>query len=182
MKLSYFPQIKVVHTSKTFHGQLYVPLVNWLLMIGTVLVAAIYNNVRLSSLFSHEVPTNIYRPLPWETHTASALCLSPFSTPVWSPSQLCSSGASHLIGSSSPGSQSPVSTGPTSLQHSLKSLTVPGLQSRFPPSSQQSSFSGDSARNNNGQAKQRIDSPQPILSGNKMMDLYNWCRSMVVER
>ncbi|KAG0648812.1 Potassium transporter 5, partial [Hyphodiscus hymeniophilus] len=44
MKLSYFPQIKVVHTSKTFHGQLYVPLVNWLLMIGTVLVAVIYNN------------------------------------------------------------------------------------------------------------------------------------------
>lgn len=44
MKLSYFPQVKVVHTSKVFHGQLYVPLVNWLLMIGTVLVAAIYNN------------------------------------------------------------------------------------------------------------------------------------------
>ena len=44
MKLSYFPQVKVVHTSKIFHGQLYVPLVNWLLMIGTVLVAAIYNN------------------------------------------------------------------------------------------------------------------------------------------
>jgi len=44
MKLSYFPQIKVVHTSKQFHGQLYVPLLNWLLMLGTVLVAAIYNN------------------------------------------------------------------------------------------------------------------------------------------
>lgn len=44
MKLSYFPQIKVVHTSTTYHGQLYVPSVNWLLMIGTVLVAAIYNN------------------------------------------------------------------------------------------------------------------------------------------
>ena len=44
MKLSYFPQTKVVHTSKLFHGQLYVPMVNWLLMIGTVLVAAIYNN------------------------------------------------------------------------------------------------------------------------------------------
>jgi len=50
MKLSYFPQIKVVHTSKVFHGQLYVPLVNWLLMIGTVLVAAIYNNVRSHTL------------------------------------------------------------------------------------------------------------------------------------
>jgi K+ transporter len=45
MKLSYFPQIKVVHTSKIFYGQLYVPLINWLLMIGTVLAAAIYNNV-----------------------------------------------------------------------------------------------------------------------------------------
>ena len=44
MKLSYFPQIKVVHTSKIFHGQLYVPLANWLLMVGTVLVAVIYNN------------------------------------------------------------------------------------------------------------------------------------------
>lgn len=44
MKLSYFPQIKVVHTSTKYHGQLYVPAVNWLLMIGTVVVAAIYNN------------------------------------------------------------------------------------------------------------------------------------------
>lgn len=44
MKLSYFPQIRVVHTSTIYHGQLYVPSVNWLLMIGTVLVAAIYNN------------------------------------------------------------------------------------------------------------------------------------------
>jgi KUP system potassium uptake protein len=51
MKLSYFPQIKVVHTSTIFHGQLYVPLVNWLLMVGTVLAAAIYNNVNFMSFF-----------------------------------------------------------------------------------------------------------------------------------
>ena len=44
MKLSYFPQIQVKHTSKTYYGNFYVPPVNWLLMIGTVLVAAIYNN------------------------------------------------------------------------------------------------------------------------------------------
>lgn len=44
MKLSYFPQIKVVHTSETFHGQLYVPVANILLCIGTILVASIYNN------------------------------------------------------------------------------------------------------------------------------------------
>lgn len=44
MKLSYFPQIQVKHTSKTYYGNFYVPVVNWLLMIGTVLVAAIYND------------------------------------------------------------------------------------------------------------------------------------------
>ncbi|KAF2202665.1 potassium transporter [Delitschia confertaspora ATCC 74209] len=44
MKLSYFPQIKVVHTSTIYHGQLYVPAINWLMMVGTVLVAGIYNN------------------------------------------------------------------------------------------------------------------------------------------
>lgn len=43
-KLSYFPAIKVVHTSRKYHNQLYVPLVNWLLMIGTIVVTAVFNN------------------------------------------------------------------------------------------------------------------------------------------
>lgn len=45
IKLSYFPQIRVVHTSKIFHGQIYIPWVNWLLMVGTIVVTAAYNNV-----------------------------------------------------------------------------------------------------------------------------------------
>ncbi|KAJ6019351.1 hypothetical protein N7522_001418 [Penicillium canescens] len=44
MKLSYFPQIKVIHTSQIFHGQLFIPIANWLLMIGTILIASVYNN------------------------------------------------------------------------------------------------------------------------------------------
>ncbi|KAL1835345.1 hypothetical protein VTK73DRAFT_5753 [Phialemonium thermophilum] len=44
MRLSYFPHIKVVHTSKRFHEQVYLPMANWLLMIGTVIVTAVYNN------------------------------------------------------------------------------------------------------------------------------------------
>ncbi|MCJ1319236.1 hypothetical protein MMC15_004571 [Xylographa vitiligo] len=44
MKLSYFPQIKMVHTSRIFHGQVYIPFANWLLMVGTVIVTAVYNN------------------------------------------------------------------------------------------------------------------------------------------
>ena len=47
MKLSYFPQIKTVHTSKRFHGQIYIPMANWLLMIGTVIVTAVYSNVKM---------------------------------------------------------------------------------------------------------------------------------------
>ncbi|KAI4282245.1 MAG: hypothetical protein L6R38_003077 [Xanthoria sp. 2 TBL-2021] len=44
IKLSYFPQVKLVHTSKKFHGQIYIPWVNWLLMVGTIVVTVAYNN------------------------------------------------------------------------------------------------------------------------------------------
>ncbi|TVY88032.1 Potassium transporter [Lachnellula willkommii] len=44
MRMSYFPHIKTVHTSRLFHGQIYMPLANWLLMIGTVVVTAVYSN------------------------------------------------------------------------------------------------------------------------------------------
>lgn len=45
MNTSYFPQIKMIYTSEKFHGQVYIPLANWLIMIGTVVVTAVYNNV-----------------------------------------------------------------------------------------------------------------------------------------
>ena len=48
MSLSYFPKVKLVRTSDKFHGQLYIPLANWLMMIGTVIVTAVYNNVSFS--------------------------------------------------------------------------------------------------------------------------------------
>ncbi|KAI8632605.1 potassium transporter [Xylariaceae sp. FL1651] len=44
MRMSYFPHIKMVHTSKVFHDHVYIPLANWLLLIGTVIVTAVYNN------------------------------------------------------------------------------------------------------------------------------------------
>ncbi|KAH6962374.1 potassium transporter [Ilyonectria sp. MPI-CAGE-AT-0026] len=44
MRLSYFPHVKTVYTSREFYGQVYIPSVNWLLMIGTVIVTAVYNN------------------------------------------------------------------------------------------------------------------------------------------
>ncbi|KAK7426939.1 hypothetical protein QQZ08_006531 [Neonectria magnoliae] len=44
MRLSYFPHIKTVHTSRRFHDQIYMPFANLLLLIGTVVVTAVYNN------------------------------------------------------------------------------------------------------------------------------------------
>ena len=63
VKLSYFPQIKVIHTSTIFHQQIYVPAVNWLLLIGTICVTAAYGNVSLSCA-SHCDAANhqTYRP------------------------------------------------------------------------------------------------------------------------
>lgn len=79
MKLSYFPQIKVIHTSRIFHGQLFIPIANWLLMIGTILIASIYNNVSglFLSLF-HFFPATYpmsSRRRPWVMRMAYALCL-----------------------------------------------------------------------------------------------------------
>ncbi|KZF24026.1 potassium uptake protein [Xylona heveae TC161] len=44
MNLSYFPQIKLIHTSKKFHGQVYIPMANFLLMAGTLIVTGVYHN------------------------------------------------------------------------------------------------------------------------------------------
>jgi KUP system potassium uptake protein len=44
MSLSNFPQLQVIHTSEKFHGQIYIPTANWLLMIGTVIITAAFPN------------------------------------------------------------------------------------------------------------------------------------------
>ncbi|KAK5134154.1 hypothetical protein LTR08_006929 [Meristemomyces frigidus] len=44
MHSSYFPHITTIYTSDKHHGQVYIPLANWLMMIGTVIVTAVYSN------------------------------------------------------------------------------------------------------------------------------------------
>lgn len=36
IKMNYFPRVKIKHTSAKKHGQIYVPIANWLLFIGTI--------------------------------------------------------------------------------------------------------------------------------------------------
>lgn len=59
IRLSYFPHIKVIYTSRRFRGQVYMPFANWLLMIGTVVVTAIYNNVSISFGFIKQCNSDI---------------------------------------------------------------------------------------------------------------------------
>jgi KUP system potassium uptake protein len=47
VNMSYFPPISMRHTSRTHHTQVYIPMANWLLMIGTIAVTAAFKNVCL---------------------------------------------------------------------------------------------------------------------------------------
>lgn len=49
MNSSYFPQIEMRYTSTKHHGQVYIPIANWLLMVGCVIVTGVYNNVKMPS-------------------------------------------------------------------------------------------------------------------------------------
>lgn len=40
MTLSCFPRVKVVHTSKKYAGQIYIPELNWLMMVLCIIIAA----------------------------------------------------------------------------------------------------------------------------------------------
>lgn len=44
LALGCFPRVKVVHTSKDFSGQIYIPEINWILMVLCIIVTAGFNN------------------------------------------------------------------------------------------------------------------------------------------
>ncbi len=87
VQMDYLPRIKILHTSQTQSGQIYVPLVNWLLMaacIGLVLgfqtasnLAAAYGiavtmTMVITTLIFYRVLTDKWQ---WKTWQAMALCL-----------------------------------------------------------------------------------------------------------
>ncbi|XP_043694659.1 potassium transporter 5-like [Telopea speciosissima] len=42
--LGCFPKVKIIHTSKKYEGQVYIPEVNYALMLGTVIITAVFQN------------------------------------------------------------------------------------------------------------------------------------------
>ena len=80
MKLSYCPQMKVVHTSKKFYGQVYVPFLNWLLMLGTVLVTAVYNN---TTSLGHAYGVCVIFVTFFDTLMVTLVAILVWQLPIW---------------------------------------------------------------------------------------------------
>jgi KUP system potassium uptake protein len=60
VRLDYLPRIRVVHTSASHHGQVYVPLVNWALMVGCVgLVLGFQTSSNLAAAYGIAVTTTM---------------------------------------------------------------------------------------------------------------------------
>ena len=60
VQLDYLPRLAISHTSERHIGQVYVPLVNWLLMLGCVgLVIAFQTSTRLASAYGIAVTTTM---------------------------------------------------------------------------------------------------------------------------
>ena len=60
MQLGWFPGLNIHQTSDTEHGQIYVPVVNWLMMIATVLIAlAFRSSDALSGAYGTAVSTTM---------------------------------------------------------------------------------------------------------------------------
>ncbi|CAH1766955.1 7136_t:CDS:2, partial [Entrophospora sp. SA101] len=61
MQLDCFPRVRVIHTSKTIHGQIYIPEINYILMIATVLVCiAFQKSENLTNAYGVAVITVIF--------------------------------------------------------------------------------------------------------------------------
>ncbi|KIP07228.1 hypothetical protein PHLGIDRAFT_118284 [Phlebiopsis gigantea 11061_1 CR5-6] len=61
MKMHVLPPFRIVHTSSTVRGQIYIPAVNWLLMIITIIVVATFkNSTKLSNAYGFSVATVMF--------------------------------------------------------------------------------------------------------------------------
>ncbi len=60
VQLDYLPRVKIMHTSSAHRGQVYVPLVNWALMVGCIgLVVAFRTSSSLASAYGIAVTTTM---------------------------------------------------------------------------------------------------------------------------
>lgn len=90
--LGCFPRVKIVHTSSKIHGQIYIPEVNWTLMILCLAVTIGFRDTKrmgnASGMFSFQI-FRTFPPLPLKNAMDIPNCL----TYVW----ICSSNFSNKV-------------------------------------------------------------------------------------
>lgn len=61
LALGCFPRVKVVHTSKKFLGQIYIPDINWILLVLCVAVTAGFENQsQIGNAYGKLVPSSMF--------------------------------------------------------------------------------------------------------------------------
>lgn len=50
IRMAYLPRMRRAHTSKRVTSQIYIPLANWLMMLGAIVVTAVFKTVSIRSL------------------------------------------------------------------------------------------------------------------------------------
>ena len=66
--LSCFPRVKVVHTSEKIHGQIYIPEINWLLMILCIAVTVGFRDTKHMGNASGKIIFYYIRLAPANNH------------------------------------------------------------------------------------------------------------------
>ena len=86
VQLDYLPRVKISHTSSSHRGQVYVPLVNWLLMIGCIgLVVTFQSSKALASAYGIAVTSTMLVT----TLLFYEVCRNRWNWPVWKAMLVC---------------------------------------------------------------------------------------------
>ncbi|MTA27767.1 MAG: potassium transporter Kup, partial [Actinobacteria bacterium] len=86
VQLDYLPRVKISHTSSSHRGQVYVPLVNWLLMIGCIgLVVTFQSSKALASAYGIAVTSTMLVT----TLLFYEVCRNRWSWPAWKAMLVC---------------------------------------------------------------------------------------------
>ena len=86
VQLDYLPRVKISHTSSSHRGQVYVPLVNWLLMIGCIgLVVTFQSSKALASAYGIAVTSTMLVT----TLLFYEVCRNRWSWPAWKAMAVC---------------------------------------------------------------------------------------------
>ncbi|XP_050375084.1 putative potassium transporter 12 isoform X2 [Argentina anserina] len=84
MALGCFPRLKIVHTSRRMMGQIYIPMINWFLMIMCIVVVAIFRSTteianaygiaEVGVMIVTTILVTLVMLLIWQTNLFLALC------------------------------------------------------------------------------------------------------------